>query len=180
MSGQLTHQVCYRCKEKKPLSGFTRRIDDRHYNMCRVCVSEILLTRSGGKERLKHTKTHRTCYLCRRFMLAGNFTRRTTGSYFSACKDCNHHVFAQRRRARLKNSEGTYTTEEWNTLVAQFKRCPMCRRAWQDIPPPPNRNTVITVDHIVPISRGGSNFIENIRPLCYSCNSKKGNKLIFH
>ena len=173
-----TFQVCYRCKVEKRLSAFTQRVDDRHYNMCRACVSEILPPRSGKKERLNHTETHRTCYLCRRCLPVANFTRRTKGNYFSACKECNRHVFAQRRRARMKGSEGCYTTEEWNKLIAQFERCPTCQRLWKNIPPPPNRTSVITADHIIPISRGGSNFIDNIRPLCYSCNSKKGDKLI--
>ena len=77
-------QVCYRCKVEKHLSAFTQRVDDRHYNMCRVCVSEILLTRSGKKERLTHTDTHRTCYLCRRFLPISCFTRRTISDMLSA------------------------------------------------------------------------------------------------
>jgi 5-methylcytosine-specific restriction endonuclease McrA len=171
-------QVCYRCKTKKPFSAFTQRVDDRHYNMCRACVSEILLPHTGKKERLHHTETHRTCYLCRRLLPVASFTCRSNGSYFSACKDCNRHVFAQRRRARMRGSEGSYSTKEWHDLLAQFDHCPMCKRRWQDIPPPPNRKSVVTADHIIPISKGGSNYIENIRPLCYSCNSKKGTKLI--
>ena len=174
----MTHQECYRCNQSKPLDHFIKRKDDRHYNMCRACVSEILVMRgSKKKERLHHTDTHRTCYLCRRFLETTEFTRRKTGTYFSACKDCNKNVFAQRRRARLKGAEGDFSTAEWENLVSQFDSCPMCKRAWSEIPLLEGRKSVITRDHIIPISKGGSNRIDNIQPLCYSCNSAKGNKL---
>ena len=34
----------------------------------------------------------------------------------------------------------------------------------------------LTIDHVVPISRGGSNHMDNLRPLCRPCNSRKHNK----
>src|SRR5262245_27540803 len=101
--------TCYRCRQAKAASAFTQRVDDRQYRMCRACVSEILRTRGTGEKRarLTHTATHRTCYLCRRVLAVAEFTRRSNGTYFSACKACNRHVFAARRRARIEGAGGT-------------------------------------------------------------------------
>jgi hypothetical protein len=169
-------QLCYLCKVDKSRDHFIHKRNSTHYNMCRSCLSEVILRKSKGKKRLHHTEIERTCYLCRRFLPVSDFTRRATGTYFSACKDCNKNVFAQRRRARLAGAQGSFSTREWETLLAQFESCPMCKRAWDEIPPPTGRSSVITRDHIVPISKGGSNSIDNIQPLCYSCNSIKGDR----
>lgn len=40
----------------------------------------------------------------------------------------------------------------------------------------PLRKT-LNVDHIVPMSRGGTNSVDNLQALCKTCNSSKGNKL---
>lgn len=34
----------------------------------------------------------------------------------------------------------------------------------------------LTIDHVIPKSRGGANSWENMTTCCFSCNSKKGNK----
>lgn len=38
-----------------------------------------------------------------------------------------------------------------------------------------NRN--LTIDHVIPVSRGGKTSFENCVSACQDCNSKKGNKL---
>ncbi len=68
------------------------------------------------------------------------------------------------RRARIEGNGGSHTTDEWLALVEQHdKRCARCLE-----------QKPLTRDHIVPISRGGTNDITNIQPLCSSCNSSKG------
>jgi len=77
----------------------------------------------------------------------------------------------QRRRALKRYAEGGHTLGEWETLKAQYDwRCPSCHKQEPEIS--------LTEDHIVPLFIGGSDNIENIQPLCRSCNCKKHLKVI--
>ncbi len=67
------------------------------------------------------------------------------------------------RRAQRWGSDSDYTAAQWETLVSHFGNvCLAC-----------GANDV-TVDHVVPLSRGGSNTLLNLQPLCRQCNSIKG------
>lgn len=37
-------------------------------------------------------------------------------------------------------------------------------------------NESLTVDHIIPISKGGTDTLDNLRTLCRKCNCSKGNR----
>jgi len=39
-----------------------------------------------------------------------------------------------------------------------------------------NNEIANTIDHVVPLCKGGTNDLSNLRPACQRCNVKKGNK----
>lgn len=86
-------------------------------------------------------------------------------------------IYSHNRRVRIVTSVGSYTVQEWTELVARFDACPGCGRVWKDIRPIRGRRSAITVDHVIPLSRGGTNNASNLQPLCHSCNSAKGTRL---
>ncbi len=83
-----------------------------------------------------------------------------------------HKLHLNRIRRIIKlHSIGSHTFGEWENLKKQYGfTCPACGKKEPDI--------TLTEDHIIPLSKGGSNFIENIQPLCKSCNSRKYNKIM--
>jgi hypothetical protein len=75
------------------------------------------------------------------------------------------------RRAKVRGNGGSHTDREWAQLCKHYNFiCLCCKKVY-----PFDR---LTRDHVIPIARGGTNDIGNIQPLCFSCNSSKGSKII--
>lgn len=66
-------------------------------------------------------------------------------------------------RARKLNAEGQYSASDVKRIFsAQKGRCACC-----------GKKKKLTVDHIVPLTKGGSNWPRNLQGLCLNCNSQK-------
>lgn len=75
------------------------------------------------------------------------------------------------RRQRVAAAGRPYTGAEWEVLKAQYNyRCLQCGRSEPDI--------TLTFDHVVPLTKGGTNDITNGQPLCGPCNSRKHTQVI--
>lgn len=80
-------------------------------------------------------------------------------------------MYHNKRRARKANNGGSYTSAEWNELCEiAGSICLCCGK--------PNEESKLTADHIIPVARGGTSYIDNMQPLCNSCNCKKATKTI--
>lgn len=71
-----------------------------------------------------------------------------------------------RRAAAKWGAEGTFTSDQLTEMLSkQDGRCPYCFKGLDKWSP----------DHMLPMSRGGSNWIENIQIICSPCNDDKNN-----
>ncbi|MBI2332163.1 MAG: HNH endonuclease [Chloroflexi bacterium] len=78
---------------------------------------------------------------------------------------------SNRRRALKYASKVTHTEQEWQKLKARYNStCLCCGKKEPEIK--------LTRDHVIPLTQGGSDSIDNVQPLCARCNSKKNNKHI--
>ena len=71
------------------------------------------------------------------------------------------------RRARKLGAPGFATAEQIKSRVDYYGgKCYMCGADYAHI------------DHVIPLSRGGSNWPDNLRPSCAPCNMHKYNKVM--
>lgn len=87
----------------------------------------------------------------------------------------NNHEYCnwqKNERNRIKRRAfGNHTFGEFEDLKAKYNwTCPCCNKSEPEIK--------LTEDHIIPLSRGGSDNIENIQPLCRKCNFKKHTAIV--
>lgn len=185
--------TCYNRKLKSESSSYRKclyryskkrcalsRKNNRKEKVCSVCK----ITFYTGYEQQHRcdtctykplVKESKQCLICKNEFLAirkkqKHCSRKCYGKYFYTIRNIEKRRFYSRtREAKEKGANGKYSLLEWKNLKKRYNyRCPACDKVEPDIK--------LTIDHIVPISKGGSNNIENIQPLCKICNIIKGNR----
>lgn len=81
-----------------------------------------------------------------------------------------YRLYAQHYAYRIKRAGGTFSKED---ILAIYRRqggkCAYCSMSL---------NGKFTIDHIQPLSQGGTNWPDNIALSCSSCNSSKRDKSV--
>lgn len=122
--------------------------------LCRICREEKFLTefQSDGKGGLKNEC--RSCTNYQRVKWAHSTPER-------------HERALQMRKdyvERRKNAPGRHSEAQWAVRLAQYDhRCAYCGT---------NRRALVK-EHVVPVSAGGTNDIDNLVPACQPCNARK-------
>ena len=88
----------------------------------------------------------------------------------------DHSYFAGGEGAWSHNGRVRLSLEELQKIFdALGGKCPLCKREMRvRVPPTGPRKDVISCDHVIPQSRGGSDDPGNLRWICLSCNAGRG------
>jgi 5-methylcytosine-specific restriction endonuclease McrA len=152
---------CSNCKTIKPFSEFhkARTRSDGHDPNCKECEKvrgKQKYLKGYSKIRERHSKSY---YKQREYYREKHKEWYYNNPGYSAER-------SQRRRALEYQAQGSYTIEQFQELCKHYgNKCLCC-----------SKKEKLTVDHVIPLSKGGSNDIDNIQPLCMTCNRKKGTK----
>jgi 5-methylcytosine-specific restriction endonuclease McrA len=187
-------RYCGKCGEWKPATRehFYQRLRDGRVCWRNPCIECYRRTKQYNEQVAERTRRHRAEHpdwwkeygrryraehpdmfkaaQKRSYAKYADRNREQARKYAHTHREQRRTIEAQ-RRARKQEAGGNYTTGEWEALKAQYdNRCLCCGKQEPEIK--------LTQDHIIPLSKGGSNFISNIQPLCGLCNSRKAQRTI--
>lgn len=161
-------KTCSRCREQLPAESFNKCAarKDGLNNNCKACNRE--LSREWRAKNPKRARANSIRSTQKLKETNPDYHRDYWKNYYDTeIGRAKVTASKQARRKRLSECEDNYTAEEFAELCILYGgACLRCERT----------DVRLTVDHVIPLSKGGDNSIQNIQPLCGPCNSSKGNR----
>lgn len=115
---------------------------------------------------LRYRKSGKRKAVLQRYYESGK-GKETQGRYQVTAKGQASSARGAHKRRACMGAMSTLTASEWTAIKKRHKdKCVYCKR----------RMERLTMDHMVPLSRGGHHTAENVIPACRSCNSRRGNR----
>ena len=172
-------KVCSVCKEEKELNNFSPNKECRYgvATKCRPCQAQATAKyRAENPERYRRLKREarlRNPQKVREESIARyrNNTETEKARYAKYYAAHTHEMveYGRKRRTRLLNAKTFIVSKkEWTRMCDRYRGC--C--AYCGV------KSRLTMDHIIPLSRGGYHGIGNLIPACPRCNSSKNKKFI--
>lgn len=125
---------------------------------CKTCRKQRV-TESFERHKEKRVAEQREYYQRNREKLVA-------GSIQWAKDNPERAALTSRLKKQRRRAAGVFTAAEWHQIQAQYgHRCLAC-----------GSDGPLTIDHVVPVSKGGANTAANVQPLCGPCNSSKATK----
>lgn len=162
-------KCCGRCKQEKDRSEFYRcgQNPDGLDSSCKVCRKEMNLA-SFAKIRNNPERWQKYLLEQKERRKSGlpeanpEKRRRRQRQHYRENKE-RYYCAGSKRKARKLGNGGSHCPEAWRQLKELFgNRCLCC-----------GKEVKLTKDHVIPITRGGTDDITNIQPLCMTCNKSK-------
>lgn len=199
-------KTCTKCSVVKPLTEFNKHKDGLT-TRCKSCVCEIArVWRDANPERRKEwtkqnywmnraksleaSRVYRATHPDRVKQLSKTYAERNkdvlaakSRAWYAANREYAKQKAKEWRalhpeqvratlsnlKARRKKADGRHTAQDIKDLFTkQNGRCLGCSA---------DLSLGYNVDHIMPLSKGGTDWPENLQLLCVSCNRRKGRKL---
>lgn len=165
---------CTKCRIDKDESEFRRdsQKSDGLYSSCKACVS---LWVSAHKEYYRDKKReyrekdeHKIRTYRREYYLKNVDQEKEAAKLWAGSNRLKRRISESSRRAAKRRSSGKYGKEDVEALLSLQKwKCACCKG---------KVGKIFHIDHVMPLSKGGSNSKDNLQILCPTCNMQKKDK----
>jgi 5-methylcytosine-specific restriction endonuclease McrA len=158
LATHMTDRLVPVCRHFSPIKDKKGQVRDMNYQ-----EEEYLIRERIWEEEQRTAKKRRAARVKRANQKMRLIARPELWGQTEASRNCSRICRQQRRALGKMDINGFYAK-----CYSLGWHCRVCGKEL-------TKDTV-TIDHIVPVSRGGTNDIENLQPMCHSCNSRKGNR----